>query len=99
MISNTVVTTISPEFKSESVELMGENNSRRFMMLYNSGPDTCYINFGIDASVSGCSVVIAPYITWVWPSSQLIYTGAINGVRASGVGTVVVTEFNHPYAA
>ncbi len=98
MIPVNVATTVSANVAQSSVQIIGTNAARRYIMFYNNGANSMYINFGQAANSSTCSVIVATFSTWVWPASQVIYTGPIFAIRNAGTGTVVVTEFTYPYS-
>lgn len=93
MFSNNSRLITSPVITTSSVLIVGANNQRIGLWLYNNSANSVYISVtGPANSSTNMSFLVATFATWYMPA-DLIYTGAVYGIRNAGTGRVLATEF------
>ncbi len=76
-----------------SAAVLATNQGRKYALIVNDGSESCYLNLGSTAVASEGIRINANggnyEISRNWGN---LYTGAINGITASGAVTLLVTE-------
>lgn len=78
---------------SSSTAVVAANADRKWLLLVNDSDETIYIKFGAAAVANeGIRIGSAGGSLELRPSASNLYTGAINGICASGSKILLVTE-------
>lgn len=77
-----------------SAEILAENRSRKYALIVNASDVGVWISFG-EAAVIGTGAYLAPAGGSYEIDETNLWTGAVNGIAASGSGKVVgIVEFS-----
>lgn len=77
---------------ASSVTLLAANASRYSFIFYNDSTSKVFVKFGITASSSSYTVRLSPTGTLTSRDLGVNYTGRIDAIWDSAVGTMLVTE-------
>ena len=76
-----------------SAAVLATNGAREYALIVNDGSSACYLNLGSTAVASEGIRVNANGGSYEMSRNWgNLYTGAINGILASGTATLIVTE-------
>jgi len=87
-VTNAALTNVGASVTS--VSLLVANSSRKAAYFFNDSPQALYLKFGTTASNTSYTLQIPAFTLYEMPLP--VYTGAIDGIWISAVGTVRITE-------
>jgi len=95
-VLTTATVSVSPVITTVSTLIIAANAARLGLILFNQSANSIYLSTKTPAVASTTTFYILPTFTQVsigFLTPGQIYTGAIYGIRNSGTGTVICTEF------